>query len=58
MIRALRECYDEFREGDSLYAAKKFNEADRNTPDNSIKSDQSKTGDDPSALVEKSFKKY
>ena len=27
MIRALQEGYDEFREGDSLYAAKKFNEA-------------------------------
>tara|TARA_B100000575_G_scaffold283570_1_gene276570 strand:- start:413 stop:1003 length:591 start_codon:yes stop_codon:yes gene_type:complete len=28
MIRAFREGYDEFRKGDALYAAKKFNEAE------------------------------
>ena len=35
MIRALREGYDEFREGDSLYAAKKFNEAELLFPQSS-----------------------
>ena len=28
MIRAFREGYDEFRGGDALFAAKKFNEAE------------------------------
>ena len=35
MIRALQEGYDEFREGDSLYAAKKFNEAELLFPQSS-----------------------
>ena len=35
MIRAFREGYDEFRKGDALYAAKKFNEAELLFPQSS-----------------------
>ena len=35
MIRAFREGYDEFRDGDALYAAKKFNEAELLFPQSS-----------------------
>ena len=35
MIRAFKEGYDEFKEGDSLYAAKKFNEAELLFPQSS-----------------------
>ena len=35
MIRAFREGYDEFKEGDSIYAAKKFNEAELLFPQSS-----------------------